>query len=176
MMHSKDFQKEGNYLTSNDPCLYTVIVLNRKSLSFIAIGLSIVTGCLRANPTLNEAKNGIYLNFPLDIVARVSPLADKSNKDFQSTFRRLCDDNLPQAQEVFKKLCQDYTSLAESMNIENLAFCFYHFHAKNIPIPLSSDLHYDSIVEGLYSHGYIYCGITNKTVVTYVGELYVLNQ
>jgi hypothetical protein len=151
-------------------------MLIKKLLPSVAIGLSIVTGCLRAGPTLNEAKNGICLNLPLDIIARVSPLADKSNKDFQCRFEQLCNDNLPQAQEVFKNLCQDYESLAESMRIEDLAFCFYHFSSKNIPIPLNSDLHYYSIVEGLYSHGYIYCGITNKTVVTYIDELYVLNR
>ncbi|MDR1254981.1 MAG: hypothetical protein LBJ78_03075 [Puniceicoccales bacterium] len=151
-------------------------VLNRKLLSFTAIGLSVITGCLHASPTLDKTKSSICLNLPLDIIARVSPLADKSSKDFQRDFEQLCTDNLPQAQELFKKLCQDYTSLAESMSIENLAFCFYYFSSKNIPIPLIPDIHYDSIVEGLYSHGYIYCGITNKTVVTYIDELYVLNQ
>ncbi|MDR0392652.1 MAG: hypothetical protein LBH52_00240 [Puniceicoccales bacterium] len=151
-------------------------MLIRKLLPSVAIGLSIITGCLYANPTLNESKDGICLNLPLDIIARVSPLANKSSKDFQRRFEQLCNDNLPQAQEVFKKLCQDYTSLAESMNIENLAFCFYHFNSKNISIPSDPGLHYDSIVEGLYSHGYIYCGITNKTVVTYMDELYILNR
>ncbi|MDR0755762.1 MAG: hypothetical protein LBE99_02535 [Puniceicoccales bacterium] len=149
--------------------------INRKLLSFIAIGLGVITGCLRANPTLNEAKNGIFLNLPLDIMARISPLADKSDKSFQHDFEQRCNTNLPEAQGLFTKLCQDYKSgILEK--IEDLAFCFYHLHSKNVPIPLIPDLHYDSIVEGLYSHGYIYCGIANKAVVDYIDELYALNQ
>ncbi|MDR2396843.1 MAG: hypothetical protein LBD69_03255 [Puniceicoccales bacterium] len=144
-------------------------------LSSIAIGLSLVTGCLRANPTLNEASNGICLNLPLDIIARISPLADKSDKSFQHGFEQRCNTNLPEAQGLFTTLCQHYAS-GTLEKVEELAFCFYCFHSKNIPIPLNPELHYDSIVEGLYSHGYIYCGITNKTVVDYTDELYALNQ
>ncbi|MDR2769365.1 MAG: hypothetical protein LBB19_02295 [Puniceicoccales bacterium] len=150
-------------------------ILNRKLLSSIAIGASIVTGYLRANPTLNETRDGIHLNLPLDIVARIAPLADQSDKNFQRDFEQRCDTDLPGAQDLFIGLCRDY-ALGQPMKIEELAFCFYYFHSKNIPIPLIHDLHYDSIVEGLYSHGYIYCGITNKTVVDYVDELYVLRK